>query len=148
MRNFVVAFLLIVTAIAVTGTPSGSGAAREGLRSARVRCSVSPMRPAKQGGQALATGEMLCDRPGPQLLTFTVHLQRSPDGRQWTTVASRTYTAAGADTTSARSADARRRTAGAACAATTWRTSVEWTTQDKGRSTKGSHSSEPRRNFC
>jgi len=148
MRNIVAAFLLIVAALAITRTPSGSDAARQGIRKAVVQCSVSPLRPGKQGNQVVATGEVLCDRPGPQKLTYTVHLQRSPDGKQWTTVASQTYTAAGADTTSERPVSQRRHTAAAGCASATWRTTVEWTTQDNGTTKNGSDESGSRRNVC
>ena len=153
MRNIVVAFLLIVGALVITRTPAGSDAVQGGIRDARAACSVRPLRPAAQGRQVVATGEALCDRPGPEKLTLTVHLQRSPDGGQWTTAASRTYTTAGLDATSERPVTQRRHTAAAACpaggsAASTWRTSVEWALQDKGRTTNGAHTSEPRRNLC
>ncbi|MGI5244919.1 hypothetical protein [Dactylosporangium sp. CA-139066] len=148
MRNIAVAFLLIVAALAVTKTQSGSDAVRDGIRKAGSKCSVSPHRPQKQGGRVVATGEVLCDRPGPQQLTLTVQLQRSPDGKQWTTVASQAYTSAGADTTSERPASARRHTAGVACANATWRTAVQWSAQDQSGTTKGSRTSEPRKNVC
>jgi hypothetical protein len=149
LRNIAMALLLIVAALAVTKSPASSDTVRDSLdRGARAVCAVQPLRPARQGGQVVATGEFRCDRPGPEKLTFAVHLLRSSDGRQWTTVASQTFTAAGLDTTGARSASERRRTVGAACSggtASSWRTAVEWTLQDRGRTTNGSHESEPRK---
>jgi hypothetical protein len=148
MRNIVVAFLLIVTALALTRTKSGSDAARRGPGNVRVQCSVSPHRPTQQGRQVVATGEMLCDRPGPQGLRLTVALQRSPDGGQWTTVASQTYTATGAEASST-PVTSRRRSVAAGCANTTWRTSVTWSAQDKGGTTPDTtRTSEARRNVC
>lgn len=149
MRNIVVAFLLIVVALALTKTESGSDAVRDGIRGVGSKCAVSAHRPAKQGGQVVATGEVLCDRPGPEKVTLTVQLQRSADGKQWATVAGQTYTLVGDAATSAKPAGSRRRTAGAACANTTWRTLVEWTVQDKGKTTKaGPRTSEGRKNVC
>jgi len=148
VRNIVVAFLLIVTALALTRTRSGSDAARQGLSNVRARCSVSPHRPVQQARQVVATGEMLCDRPGPERLTLTVALQRSPDGKQWTTVASQSYTVTGAEASST-PVTARRRSVGAGCANATWRTSVTWSTQDGSGTTPGTtRTSEARRNVC
>lgn len=145
------AFLLILAALVITKTPSGTEAqntVRGGVTNARVACSVQPLRPAKRGGQVAAVAEFRCDRPGPERLGFVVHLQRSPDGKQWATVATQAYTTSGLDATSAKPASGRRLGTTAPCAAATWRTAVEWTLVDKGRTTKGERTSDPRKNPC
>jgi hypothetical protein len=149
LRNLAIAFVVLIAAIAVTGTPSGSEAARQGISKMRVACEAQPRRVTAAGGRAVAGADYSCDRPGPQRLSMTVRLERSGDGRQWTPVASQTVTAAGLDTTAERTAAQRRHEVSAACTSASWRSTVELSYEYKGATKQQpARSSEPRRGLC
>ncbi|MFC5004219.1 hypothetical protein ACFPIJ_41145 [Dactylosporangium cerinum] len=148
LRNTVIAFFLILAAIVVTKTGTGSTprAASSGGTVA-VLCSVSPQRPVKKDGRIVATAQFRCDSPGPDGLTVTVQLQRN-DGGTWTTVAKESFASKSVDTTREVSAAARTRQVSTACAAGTFRTLVEGSVVDNKRTKKLSQTSGERRNPC
>jgi hypothetical protein len=148
LRNTVIAFFLILAAIVVTKTGTGSTPrAASGTSSSVVLCSVSPQRPAGKGGRIVAAAQFRCDSPGPDRLTVTVHLQRN-DGGTWTTLVKESFVSNAANTTREVAAAARTRQVGAACAAGTFRTLVEGSTLDNNRTMKLSEASGERRNPC
>ncbi|WP_344510318.1 hypothetical protein [Dactylosporangium maewongense] len=148
LRNAVIAFFVILTAIVITKTDPGdrSPAASSG-GGQRVVCSVSPQRPAEKGGRIVAAAQFRCDPPGPDGLTVTVRLQRN-DGGTWVTVAQDTFVTNAAYTTREHSAAARTRQVGTACAAGTFRTHVEANVYDNRRNSGLSNASGERRNPC
>jgi hypothetical protein len=151
LRNTVIAFFLILAAVVVTKTGTGStprattdaGAGGGG----RVVCSVSPQRPAEKDNRIVAAAQFRCDSPGPDGLTITVHLQRNDNGT-WTTLAKETFVSNSVYTTREESAAARTRRVSAGCAAGTYRTKVDGTLFDNKRSTPVSETSGERRNPC
>lgn len=148
LRNTVIAFFLILAAIVVTKTDTGSEPrTASGGGNAAVLCSVSPQRPAGKDGRIVAAAQFRCDAPGPDGLTVTVHLQRG-DGGTWTTVAKESFVSNSVYTTREQSAAARTRQVSAACAAGTFRTLVEGSVFDNNRTTKLSQTSGERRNPC
>jgi hypothetical protein len=151
LRNTVIAFFLILAAIVVTKTEPGStprsASGTGGGGGGRVVCSVSPQRPVEKDNRIVAAAQFRCDSPGPDRLTITVQLQRN-DGGTWTTLAKETFVSTSVSTTREQSAAARTRRVSAACAAGTFRTSVEGTLLDNKRSSPVSETSGERRNPC
>lgn len=147
LRNTVIAFFLILAAIVVTKTGTGSEPRAVSGGSATVLCSVSPQRPIEKGGRIVAAAQFRCDAPGPDALTVTIHLQRG-DAGVWTTVAKESFASSSVSTTREQSTAARTRQVGAACAAGTFRTLVEGSVTDNKRTTKLSQTSRERRNPC
>jgi hypothetical protein len=151
LRNTVIAFFLILAAIVVTRTETGStprsASGGTGGSGGRVVCSVSPQRPAEKDGRIVAAAQFRCDSPGPDGLTVTVHLQRN-DGGSWTTLTKETFVSNSVYTTREESAQARTRRVTVACGGGTYRTLVEGSVFDNKRSTPLSQTSGERRNPC
>jgi hypothetical protein len=149
LRNTVIAFFLILTAIVVTKTGRGdTPRTTSGTGGGRVVCSVSPQRPVEKDGRLLAGASFRCDSPGPDRLTVRIYLERNDNGR-WVTVAKDGFVSSAAQTTREQSAAARTRQIGAACAEGTFRTRVEGTLVDAGRTTQiAAETSGERRSPC
>ncbi|MFF5226413.1 hypothetical protein [Dactylosporangium sp. NPDC000521] len=148
LRNAVIAFFVILTAVVITKTgPGDRPRTASSGGDGRVVCSVSPQRPTEKGGRIVAAAQFRCDPPGPDGLTVTVRLQRN-DGGTWVTVAQDTFVSNVANTTRERSAADRTRQVGTACADGTFRTQVEASVYDNRRSSGLSNTSGERRNPC
>jgi len=148
LRNTVIAFFLILAAVVITKTGGDGATARTPTGTSRtVLCSVLPQRVTKADNRIIAAGRFQCDAPGPDGLTFTVHLQRNDNG-QWTTLSGQAFVANGQSTTLDRSAAERTKQVSVPCAAGTYRTWVEGSVYDNGVTRKLSRSGGERRNPC
>lgn len=150
MRNVWFAFLIVLFAVLVTrtGGATNSGGTRSTdlggsvpkllalVPKGGVYCSAlaNAVRADAAGKQVLASGRFRCDRPGPDSLTMTVSLQKRAANGQWATVATQTFTAAGAATTRDASDATRTRQVTAGCAAGAYRAVVSGTSVSQKKS--------------
>ncbi|GAA2364910.1 hypothetical protein [Dactylosporangium salmoneum] len=142
MRNAVIAFLLILAAVAVTKTgpdqtPDPSRAAASAV------CDISPQRVTEGSGKLVAAVQYRCDSPGPEKLTVTVRLQQAGGGR-WRTAAQQQFSAAGGETLGAVPVAQRTLQVSAPCVPGAYRTEAEWTISGRTRTKL----SAERRNPC
>jgi len=91
-----------------------------------VYCTVmaDPPVPDAAGKVMRGIGWFVCDRPGPDMLTVTVALQRRDAPSTWTTVVSQEFVLHGRDATRDRTAGQRTRTVTAPCATGVFRAAV------------------------
>jgi len=159
VRNWLIAFVIVLSAIVVTGTQRDSPASPEPQRSRDtllseilgangVYCFLTPDSPHRDaGGQNMvSTARFRCDKPGAQV-GMVVSLQRQGANGEWATIATQQFNATGLDTTSDRDGNQRARSVTAACADGTYRTLVEGSSasQNKnGENVQKSHSHHTR----
>ena len=136
MRNGLIAFVILLFAVVVTGTRQGAATSTprtDGQNTILgdftgangVYCSMiadAPHRDAS-GDKMVATARYRCDKPGAQI-GMIVSLQKQDANGQWATVTSQQFNANGADTTRDRDEVQRTRTVTAACADGTYRTTA------------------------
>ena len=143
MRNFFYGFLIILAAVLVTHTATNStlrgntttaGGSTTTVSTRTVACSAVAETPVKSSTNVVGNGRFVCDPPGADNVFMTVTMQKKASATDWVTVATNSFHASGAATSSSASNGSRTHGVSGGCAAGTFRTVVEMSSTSKGNS--------------